>query len=156
MRLNRFLDWFTYALMVAVGGSWVFIVFNVTRYTRGDPPAITLVAFFFGPLVVLIALFLVTKVDRQKRFGIQLSVLGLLLALYVSEGVLSIDLSAGGHNLVEGVSKLRAEGVNAVQILDRKELTQIRLGPSGLRTIGQLPNADIVHCNAYGLSLIHI
>lgn len=80
----------------------------------------------------------------------QLTIISCFIVLWAVEGLLSIDPSVPGPTVMDAVAKLRVEGSSVGRILDRSHLSQIELVPSGLHPIGQLPDAEIVHCNAHG------
>ena len=147
---NRILDWLTYALAVVVGAAWIFVLVNSSRYVGGDPSIINLATFFIAPPAVLFLFAFVIRLGRRKRSIVQLTTISSLIVLWAVEGLLSIDPSVSGRTVMEAVTKLRLERSSVVGILDRSDLSQIELIPSGLHAIGQLPDAEIVHCNEDG------
>jgi hypothetical protein len=145
---SRVLDWLTYALAFVVGGGWVYVIANFGRYVGGDPSIVNLATFFVAPPVALFLIAIVIRLGRRNRSVIQLTIFSAIVALWSVEGLLSNNPSVPGRTMTEAVTKLRLDGNSVVGILDRSELSQIELDRSGLYAIGQLPDAEIVHCSA--------
>ncbi|NQV79383.1 MAG: hypothetical protein HQ495_02465 [Alphaproteobacteria bacterium] len=147
VRLHLILDWLTYGLIAAVGGGWVFILSHASRYMRGDPPLPLLLGFFVGPAVILLFLGVVAFLGRRYRVAAQLAIVGTVFVFYLAEASYTIRFSPGNPTVAETIASLREAGSETVRILGRSELTQIKLGSSGVSPVGQLPNAEILHCN---------